>query len=808
MTSRKLLTKIYDLNIAENNLSKKKKNPKDVILFRNKIKPKNKNNKKSSIEINKTEKGINNSNSNNNNIINNTNKLKLDNTNKTIDINKFPLIPKLNIKNIKIQNDEIISTESKDQKDNILLDYKLIESSSEDSKHPLKELKNGFNNSGWISERFSQYPQYIYIQFPKPVFIKRLEIYIHEKNIPSIIRFYSYYSEEMKNISMINYKQAKYNLVGFIKTNNNENNNFTSNEFRKIYINAKSLFFKIEFDKNYINEYNLFNQVGINQLDFFGEYLDFIDDTKNNNENNIKNNFKINFEDDFDLKGICDEQFKELKRLMKYNIEIENYMECKEIKFRIEKMRILGKKIFELESEKKIALDNEDYSKALNIKNVIDKMKIDILNISNLNIGRITDNKLILSERYKSLEQKYLKILEPVTIGTPLSPKNNKINIIYKYGKKYPLKNYKSANLSPSNDNFVSHEETVLPTVIKKYNPESPINHCITSNEEINNIGNKELDDIPQELLEEYNDIINTLGEENMKKIFSHEIIFKEEGLNILLNKIGEIIQNYENDYNIIISSIFNLCLKLLDESHPSLIIKVFEVITKLLNYLENNKMKVNLEKNITNEIVLKIKKKLSDINIKVRLKASLLYSFLLSLNFCEFDNLIEELINDNNDINNSSINLILVKLDILANILNNFEESVGKKLNENNNNKFPSELVFDYLVKNLNNNNFEVRKKTRYCIKLFFDIYDIEKFKNSLDKINEREIKELINDIPKLQNYFSNNITINIKNNNVNKIVSKIKLKTNKINKKLILKNNSNSKHFFIKENEQMKQQ
>ena len=69
-------------------------------------------------------------------------------------------------------------------------------------------------------------------------------------------------------------------MVGFIKTNNNENNNFTSNEFRKIYINAKSLFFKIEFDKNYINEYNLFNQVGINQLDFFGEYLDFIDDTK------------------------------------------------------------------------------------------------------------------------------------------------------------------------------------------------------------------------------------------------------------------------------------------------------------------------------------------------------------------------------------------------------------------------------------------------------------------------------------------------------------------------------------------------
>ena len=215
--------------------------------------------------------------------------------------------------------------------------------------------------------------------------------------------------------------------------------------------------------------------------------------------------------------------------------------------------------------------------------------------------------------------------------------------------------------------------------------------------------------------------------------------------------------------------------------------------------------MKVNLEKSITNEIIIKLKRKLSDTNINVRLKGSLLYSYLLSLNYCEFDNLIEELINDNDndDEDKSSLNLILIKLDILANILN-FYESFEKKLNDNN--KFPSELVFDYFVNNLYNNNFEIRKKTKYCIKLFFDMYDIEKFKTSLDKINESVIKELINDIPKLQNYFSNKLTINTKNKNVNKRVPKIKIKTNKINKKFLLKNNYNN-HFFLKENEKMKQ-
>ena len=46
-------------------------------------------------EVNKTEK-----------VINKT-KLKLENVNKTIEMNKYPVIPKLNIKNIRIKDDKI-----------------------------------------------------------------------------------------------------------------------------------------------------------------------------------------------------------------------------------------------------------------------------------------------------------------------------------------------------------------------------------------------------------------------------------------------------------------------------------------------------------------------------------------------------------------------------------------------------------------------------------------------------------------------------------------------------------------------------
>ena len=461
LSSRKLLTKIYDLNIPIK--SNKKKNKKEFSLFRNKIDSIKNKEKNKLIEINKTEKV--------NNITNI--KLKLENPNKTIDINKFPVIPKLNIKNIKIKEEPISSNDSKEQKSMLLLDYKLIESSSEDSKHPLRELKNGLNGSGWQSERFCQYPQYIYIRFIRPVFIKKIEFILHDKNIPSMIRFYSYYPKDEKNNFISNYKEAEYNLVGSIKTNSNDNDDFKSRELRTINPNIKSLFFKLEFDKNYFNIYNLFNQVGLLKIDFYGEYLGFIGGAENNNELQIKHSLKKNFYDDIDLVGICDKQIKELREQMKYNIEIEDYMECKQIKYKIEKIRLYGRKVYELESEKTIALNNEDYSKALKIKNLVDKMKIDILNISNLNTSKMSNNKLILIHRY--LEDKYpKKIIEPLLNNIKGKPKIYKLNIInektinYNDTEKDPKI---EDNITNSLDNIFSHDETLFPTVVNKYIP-------------------------------------------------------------------------------------------------------------------------------------------------------------------------------------------------------------------------------------------------------------------------------------------------------------------------------------------------
>lgn len=178
----------------------------------------------------------------------------------------------------------------------------------------------------------------------------------------------------------------------------------------------------------------------------------------------------------------------------------------------------------------------------------------------------------------------------------------------------------------------------------------------------------------------------------------------------------------------------------------------------------------------------------------------------MLSLNFCDYNNLISELVQEEIKNNNKyvpkSSSLILGKMDIFINIFNNFDESIQMKRTSKE--EFPSSLVMEYLICNVSNSKPEVRRKTRNAISLFLKIFGIPKFKKKLEKIEERELIKLINEIPSLANYFPN-ITINNKNDNFNNIPRTIgnlnnikkkkisKLVFKKIPKKIFLKSKIN---------------
>ena len=679
-------------------------------------------------------------------------------------------------KYINSQNNEQINNNNKVQSNDInKLNFKLLESTTEDQEHPLRELQKGLKGNGWQSSRFSPFPEEVYIQFPQPVNIRRIDIITHEKNIPSQIKFFSYFPKKDEIVK--NYHKVNYTYIGFIKMDTNERYNYKARESRKVYINSKALYLKIQMEKNYINEFNIFNQVGLMYIDFMGNYLpSTLNLPQLNKKRNIimQNALRMNNIRDEDLENICGDKIDKLKELMEINIKNENYEECKQLKTKLDKIRQYGKKIYDLESQKKIAVTNEDFDKAMELRDLVEKMKINLKNIDiNLNNNKFNTNNLLDIDNQMITNNNLNNIsLMPKVNNNTINDSaiiNESIddNIIFEQSNSNNNSNKMNRNsLSNNNNNnnknkgkesIVNHDEMVLPAVLKRIKNE-PDN----KEDEYGFVSKGELESIEPKLLKDFYLITNIIKEEGMQKIFSKQILWKEEGLNILLDNLTNIL-NYKEDnnpnlINIIITQIMKLVMIIIEEKHPSIIIKILDVLRNLFEYLKENNTKLNIDASTTDSILFKIKQKLGDVNPKVRAKSVSLYCFLLSLNFCDYNNLISELLEEelkHYDLKYipKSNNLIMGKLDIFISVFTNFNEALTSKRTKIE--TFPSNLVIDYLIMNVSHNKSEIRKKTRFAISQFIRIFGAMKFKKKFEKIEERELIKLVSEIPELREIF-----------------------------------------------------
>ena len=739
-------------------------------------------------------------------------------------------ITKLNYNN---QNQNLNNLNQTNGSQIIKLEHKLIESTTEDNEHPLRELVKGLKGVGWFSSRFSQFPQEIYIQFSQPVLLRQINMVIHEKNIPAQIKFYTYFPEN-NNELLGNYHNVKYKYIGFIKMDTNERSQFRARESRKIYINTKSLFLKIELGKNYINEYNVFNQVGLMNLDFFGTYLPPLGNNIKKNQFILKHALRkdnANTIPDQALEDICGQELKDLKEKMNYNIKMENYIECKQIKIKLDRVRMYGKQIYDLENQKKLAVNNEDFDQAMELKNLVDKMKVNLKTIINSNVNNNfntdIENQIVGNTKFSQIglnknnnnESNILNITnefnnnQNINESIITNSNDNLNNQLNQSGTKYLLNTNYSNNhhqkLKTNEDNFISYDDTILPAVLKKLTNE-PKNE----EDELGTADKGELEDVSQSILKEFKLICDVIGELEIRKIFSKQILWKEEGLNNFLEKINDVLdykvsnnvnnnnENNNNDNNKktditnqIITSIMKLSMILIEEKHPSVIIKTLEILKQLFQYIKYHGTKLNIDLNITDSVLTKIKRKLGDANRKVRAKAVSLYCYMLTLDFCDYNNLISELLEEELKHYDSkylpkSPNLIIGKLEIFNSVFDKFDEAVNSKRTSLE--SFPSNLVMEYLILNVSNNKSEVRKLSRVNISKFIRIFGVNKIKKKLEKIEERELLKLINEIPALEPYFPKlnkaNMNINtlsqingsnISNNSKGRSLSKNKEKT-----------------------------
>ena len=328
------------------------------------------------------------------------------------------------------------------------IDIPKIPNGIEDNKNieNTEKYKNIYFNPGWSSLRFCSYPQIIIIQLSSLSDIKQINIELNHERVPQKIDVFVYCPSTLKEVIMNfnNIINARFNYIGSVIP---VNHNYDKRELKKLIFHNEGnynqitikncLYIKFVIHINYQNKNNKFNQVGIVNIDIFG-----------NHNNKILPILPLNKVEQFKndeilprLKGLYtdndyDEYIKEKieKAKMEYYTNetlLKNEEKRNKIYQDITLLRELGQKVLGLNKEKEkfeyfgndnklmqinmklkeikdyiettypyygkenIKYINENLEEELKINIVEDKLNESKNDISNANINNISDNNYL-----------------------------------------------------------------------------------------------------------------------------------------------------------------------------------------------------------------------------------------------------------------------------------------------------------------------------------------------------------------------------------------------------------------------------
>ena len=294
------------------------------------------------------------------------------------------------------------------------LKYRIIGSSSEDPDFPLFSLISGGQNEGWHSIRFCTYPQEILIQFTQPVRLRQVNILLHQTFIPSSIEFFYFFPEKYDDFFK-DYNSLTFNKIGYVTPDSNSKTDYKAREYKKVAFNENVLYLKLVLNKCIYNLYNTFNQVAIISIECFGfdftvNNIDYLFPNRNKSLNYFANNMNNYIPnpnlDDNDLDEVCINKIDELKLQLNRCVEEENYDQAKVINELIQRIKILGQKIYNLQEIKFKSIEINDYDNAKIVKNEIERIKNIIKEV-------VVGNFVIPDEAYTDLPENQMNINLP-----------------------------------------------------------------------------------------------------------------------------------------------------------------------------------------------------------------------------------------------------------------------------------------------------------------------------------------------------------------------------------------------------------
>lgn len=622
--------------------------------------------------------------------------------------------------------------------ENIVLKYRIIDIPSEYNDHSIYEIfKDPLKSKGWISERLCLFPQEMTFQFLSSVEIDSINIISHESKI----------SEEI-DVYVLPSKAINYKRIGFFNFDSNMKTKLKARENKKVFLNGiDCTSIRLSFHKNHMNRLNPFNQIGIISLEFIGKY--------NNNPSEedlflLDRSIYLKQQEKDEFDETTKEKIDYFQSKIKSAVEREDFDEASKNKKILDRIKSYGIKMQQLEEMKINFISNEDYDNAKVMKNEITKLKEIIKSLDfTLPTGNI--KKEGLKESHNEDEINEYPHIEKEEFDNVNQLHNKSISIYDSRGNITFDGNIGQTLYKEMEESKVEYDELVIPTLRNK-------------NKKIENenmeIIKGELEELDVNIEKQYSDMRKFLSEEDMRKLFSKNILYREEGISKFINIMDSIFNDLTGDGNQI-----NLTMKIiisqLNEKHPQISIKSIDAFEKLLVNINNLNDKPNAyDSSLTDTLLLKIKEKIGEHNKRIRQRAVMLYSFMLKQDFCDYNNLIVELIEDeiggisNIDASHKQIkssNVILGKLEIIETVFKQFDIAVKDKRTDIT--TFPFSHIIKYTCNNLSNPKSEVRRQARLVVKDIYNKFGYTNiFKKFINKVEKRELEKIKEDIPEVK--------------------------------------------------------
>ncbi|CAG9467389.1 unnamed protein product [Pedinophyceae sp. YPF-701] len=265
------------------------------------------------------------------------------------------------------------------------LKFDIYRCTGEDPDYPARELLyHSSQTRGWQTPRFCQYPQELWLRMDQTCRIHQLQILSHEYKILTKLEIYVGTLPPGASDA----SQCTFSRLGHLSFHDNERTRYQARELKTVSINADACMIRFLIHKNHLNKHNIYNQVGIVAINVIGETLGgaSVAQAAAGAGHGFSagprpglgapgGNPAAQLAIDLAVDEVTAERIRRLNEEKARAVQDENYDRAKELKEAVDRLKEVGKKVAQLEARKRAAVEREDYDEAKVLKQDIDKLR-------------------------------------------------------------------------------------------------------------------------------------------------------------------------------------------------------------------------------------------------------------------------------------------------------------------------------------------------------------------------------------------------------------------------------------------------